>query len=302
MAAGSLFAQSEKTLTNAGKAPQDVTYCDLSRDPAGHNHELVRLTAFVTHGFEDFHFAEPTCRTQGFSIWVMYGGSAQSNTAYCCPGETGSKSRREALIVEGVNVPLVDDSIFRRFTSLLTKEPDTTVRLTAVGTFFSGEKQTINGFTSWGGAGHLGCCSLLVIQRVESFDPHTRKDLDYTAEAGYYEDVNCKYGLLSDKRRVSSSDGAEKAIEEQEKADSGETHWAFTDPKRVATESLKPFYPGQVPVLHDVKETPARRVFRWKDGNHEVVVVVTRPYWLSFYTSSGTVAWITTTIKEAECN
>ena len=32
-----------------------------------------------------------------------------------------------------------------------------------------------------------------------------------------------------------------------------------------------------------------------------MVVVVTRPYWLSFYAASDSVAWVSTMIKEAEC-
>jgi hypothetical protein len=300
-----LNAQTQKPLADAVPKPREVTYCELSRDPATHNHELVRLTAFVTHGFEDFHIADPTCHTQGFSVWVMYGGKAQSGTAYCCPGESGEKTRAEPLTVEGVQVPIVDDSIFDKFTDLLAREPDTTVRATAVGRFFSGEKQTINGSTSWGGAGHLGCCSLFVVQRVESFEPHTRSDLDYTSEAGWYEKEGCKYGTLQDKKHVSIPypDGeVEEAIAEQKKADSGEAAWAFTEPQRVAVDSLKTVYPGQVPVLRSVKKTPARQVFRWKNGKNQVVVVVTRPYWLSFYAASRSVAWVSTMIKEAGCD
>ncbi len=113
-----------------------MTYCELSKNPAAYNHELVRLTAFVTRGFEDFHLADPTCATEGFSVWVMYGGKAQSDTAYCCPGES-AKARPESLTVEGVQVPLVDDLTFRKFTDLLKKVQDTTVRVTARGRFFS---------------------------------------------------------------------------------------------------------------------------------------------------------------------
>jgi hypothetical protein len=47
----------------------------------------------------------------------MYGGKAQSDTAYCCPGES-AKARPESLTVEGVQVPLVDDLTFRKFTDL----------------------------------------------------------------------------------------------------------------------------------------------------------------------------------------
>jgi hypothetical protein len=230
-----------------------VTYCQLSRDPAAHNHELVRLTAFVTHGFEDFHLTDPSCATQGFSVWVMYGGKVQSDTAYCCPGES-AKARPESMTVEGVQIPLVDNPTFRKFTDLLKKEPDTTVRVTALGRFFSGEKRTINGVTSWGGAGHFGCCSLFVIQRVESFEAHTRTDLDYTAEAGWYEKEGCKFRTLRDQNHVSIAypdETTEQAIAQQRKADNGEAAWAFTDPQRVALESLKSVYPGHVPVLRE---------------------------------------------------
>ncbi len=300
-----LLAQTEKPSTNDIVEPHDVTYCELSRNPATYNRQLIRLTAFVTHGFEDFGFADPSCHTQGFSVWVMYGGKALSNTMYCCPGEAASKTRPEPLSIEGLQIPLADDVIFKRFTDLLAHEEDTTVRLTAIGRFFSGEKQTVKDQTSWRGFGHLGCCSLFVIQRVESFEPHTRSDLDYTSEAGWYESEGCKDASVQYKRHVSLqySDGeVEQAIAEQQKADNDEAAWAFSDPQRVALGSLKPYYPDQVPVLRRVKKTPTRYVFRWNKGKDRVVVVVTRPYWLSFYAKSRSVVWVSTMIKEAGCD
>ena len=95
---------------------------------------------------------------------------------------------------------------------------------------------------------------------------------------------------------------ARAAIAEQKKADNGEAPWAFTEPQRVAVDSLKAIYPGQVPVLRSVKRTPARQVFRWKNGKNQIVVVVSRPYWLSFYAASRSVVWVSTMIKEAECD
>src|SRR5690349_6820209 len=82
-------------------------------------------------------------------------------------------------------------------------------------------------------------------------------------------------------------------------ADSGQG-WSFSDPQRVAVESLKPFYAGEVPILRSVKKTSSP-VFQWKNDKRAVVVVVIRPYWLSFYAASDSVAWVTTTIKEAGC-
>ena len=289
---------------DGASSPLDVTYCGLSGDPAAYNHKEIRVTAFAAHGFENFSLTDPTCKTQGFSIWVMYGGKAQSDTVYCCPGESGAAERSEPLEIEGRRIPLVQDVTFRQFTKLIKQEPDTTVHLTAVGTFFSGEKQTINGHTFWGGAGHKGCCSLFVIQQVESVQPHIRKDLDYTAEAGYYEKERCGGGTHHIQNITVSypNDATVQVIEEQKKAERGKIAWVFTDPQRVAEETLKVAYPGEVPSLQIVKKTDARRVYRWERGKNDVVVVVTRPYWLSFYANSDSVAWVTTTIKQATCN
>jgi hypothetical protein len=235
----------------------------------------------------------------------LYGGKTESDTVYCCPGEAGGATRSKTLTVEGIEIPLVSDIVFQRFTDLLKKEPDTTVRITVEGKFFSGEKQTINGSTSWSGFGHLGCCSLFAIQRVDAFEPHTRSDLDYTAEAGWYEKEGCKWRGLQDVRHVSISDSdgaAEQAIGEQKLAESGARVWAFSDPERVAIESPKPFYKEKSPILRSVKKTPVRQVFRWRNKKRSVVVVVTRPYWLSFYASGHSVVWVSTMIKEADCD
>lgn len=307
LAALPLCAQSMQPSRGSGAEPRNVTYCELATNPAAYNHELVRLTAFVTHGFEDFQIVEPNCPSPPaqFSLWVMYGGRTESNTTYCCPGEAGGGTRSEVLTIDGITIPLTSDGVFQRFTELLRKEQDTTVRVTAVGRFFSGEKQTLNGSTFWGGAGHLSCCSLFVVERVERFDPHTRTDVDYTAEAGSYENEGCKSDGIQYLKHVSidySDRTAEQAIAEQKLADSGARTWAFSDPERVAVESLKPFYKDEVPKLRVVKKTPVRQVFKWRNGKKSVVVVVIRPYWLSFYATTPAVAWVSTTIKVANCN
>jgi hypothetical protein len=305
LACAGLLAQTENAAPDVVQKARKTTYCELARYPGANNHELVQLTAFVTHGFEDFHLAEPNCANAAphFNLWVMYGGKAQSNTKYCCPGESGRDKRSEPLTVEGVQVPLVEDLKFKQFTDILKMEPDTTVHVTVVGRFFSGEKGGIAGPESWRGLGHMGCCSLFVIQRVEWFEPHTRRDLDYTAEAGYYESEGCTWGSVRDLRHVSlpySHGTAEEAIAEQKAADSGQASWAFSDPQQVAINSLKTFYPN-LPVLRRGRSTASRQVFHWKNGKTSVTVVVTRPYWLAFYAKTSSVVWVSTMIKEARC-
>src|SRR5580704_11993161 len=41
--------------------PQQVTICELTKDPAAYNQKLIEVTGFVSHGFEDFTFLDPSC-------------------------------------------------------------------------------------------------------------------------------------------------------------------------------------------------------------------------------------------------
>jgi hypothetical protein len=172
-ASSSLSARSGQQSPDAAARPRSVTYCELAKNPAAYDHQLIRITALARHGFEDFTLSEPDCpdSPQNFSLWVTYGGSIKSNTIYCCPGEGGREARSAPLVLEGVQLPLIADIVFQQFADLLNKKRQLTVRVRAEGTFFSGKKQTINGSTRWAGFGHLGCCSLFVIQRVDWFEP-----------------------------------------------------------------------------------------------------------------------------------
>ena len=300
-----LLAQSASSSQDADNQPRVVTYCDLAKDPAHYNHALVQITAFVTRGFENFQLSDPSCGNiqQHFSVWLMYGGTTESGTAYCCPGEAGQETRSHSLQVDGIDVPLVNDGTFQHFQDLLKREADTSVRATLVGRFFSGAERKTDRGTFWSGYGHLGCCSLSAVKRVQSFEPHVRNDVDYSAEAGWYEPEGCKYSSLRYVREVSLAfpgEGTDGAIREQHAADASET-WRFTQPERVALESLNEVYGAKDHTLKTVKATQVRQVFRWREGKKLIVVVVTRPYWLSFYSASQSVAWVSTNIREVAC-
>ena len=143
--------------------PRTATVCEMSKKPDGWDHVRVRLTAVATQDFENFSLTDPACGDAAL-IWLTYGGSVSSGTIYCCPGEGGESTRRKPLVLEGVALPLVEDAIFHRFRALRGTHARTVARVTLVGTFFAGEKNVGRGF------GHMGCCSLLVIERVESFE------------------------------------------------------------------------------------------------------------------------------------
>src|SRR5260370_21897167 len=43
--------------------PEKVSLCELQKDVDAYNHKLIEVTAFVSHGFEDFTLFDPTCNT-----------------------------------------------------------------------------------------------------------------------------------------------------------------------------------------------------------------------------------------------
>ena len=150
--------------------PQSVTLCQLAQAPVAYNHALVKISGTASQGFEDFTLHDANCQppiADHFSVWLTYGGTMRSGTTYCCPGEGEKGERRQALEVEGITVPLVNDAQLHRFMALLRRKPHT-ARATLIGVFFAGDRQPQSGKPGLPGYGHLGCCSLLVIQQVES--------------------------------------------------------------------------------------------------------------------------------------
>lgn len=157
----------------AGDEPQKVTACEVKKDPAAYNHKLLEVTGIISRGFEDFTFSDPTCASWP-PFWLEYGGTISSQTIYCCPGSP-DRTRPVPLVVEDISIPLTDDQKFREFDRLLQDQPNARVRATVIGRFFAGrQEQSVNGVV-FAGYGHLGCCSLLVIQQVLSVEVPTRR-------------------------------------------------------------------------------------------------------------------------------
>ena len=98
----------------------------------------------------------------------MFGGRVSSGTIYCCPGEGDGVRRKSTLMVEDIPMPLVEDATFQQFHRAIQGREEKALRATLVGTFFAGEKSDRT--SGWRGYGHVGCCSLFVIELVERFE------------------------------------------------------------------------------------------------------------------------------------
>lgn len=286
--------------------PEKVSVCRLREDPGAFNHKLIEVTGFVSHGFEDFGLFDPACAAWP-QIWLEYGGLVSSDTVYCC-GPTASQRRPRPLVVEGVEVSLVKDEPFRMFDAMMLRRRYTLLHATLVGRFFAGERQQWPGGTFWGGYGHLGCCSLLAIQRVVSVDPQDRDDLDYGSSMDYpdVQREGCGYDSLPD--YTPPDERLANLLAEQRQADEGERAWAFEDPRRVASDGLVKLSKLDEGALTNLRETGrkgGRVVFRLirGEGEKSYMVVVNRPYLLSFYAKDPKrVAWVVYAVYETSCD
>lgn len=277
-----------------------VSYCDLKKNPVAYNHKLIEVTGFVSHGFEDFTMFEPACSSYP-EVWLEYGGTAASGTMYCC-GPTSARIRPKKLVVENIPVELVADERFQQFDKLVQRSPDSVVRATLVGRFFAGEEIKTPARTFRGGYGHMGCCSLLAIEQVVAVELHNSPDLDYGAWAQQPDiaKTGCGYSSLTNITPYEAS------LKAQAQADRGEHDWMFTDPKRVTTEGLAELIKDD-PKSIQFRQTgkwQGRFVYEWRPRGKKVtyMVVVSRPYWLSYYAKDPKrVAWVVLAAYESSC-
>ena len=281
--------------------PEKITVCELKSDPGKFNHKLIEVTAFISHGFEDFALFDPDCPAWP-DVWLEYGGINASGTMYCC-GVTAARTRPKQIVVENIPITLLDDERFREFDKLIQRRPDSVVRGTIVGRFFAGQEQKVAAGSHWMGYGHMGCCSLLMIQQVLSVDPQNRDDLDYRASADQPNEnrVGCGYRFLLPLRPQAD------VIDAQRQADEGSRDWAFNDPKRVAANALVQslhFGSDSAIEMAQIRQAQGRVIYEWKPRQKKVtyMVVVSRPYWLSFFSRDARkVAWTAIAAYEVGC-
>jgi hypothetical protein len=282
-----------------------VSVCQLKKDPPAYNHKLVAVTGFVTHAARNFTIYDPTCPSWP-AIWLEYGGSINSGTVACC--KTLSDRRRpQPLIIENIPLPLTDNQLFENFDKAIQPpfragQSGAVEHATLIGTFFAGQQMETATEHYWGGYGHMGCCSLLAIQEVRDADTERHPYLDYgeSNEKLDLPDPDCTLRmLLPDEQNAA-------LMQAQHDADSGARSWALTDPARVAADALSRLTKKKSLVTADVKlarDSVARKAYQWESKKKTYTVVVSRPYWLSYYARDPKqVAWVAVAAYETSCS
>lgn len=161
-----------------------TTVCEVLANPPAFNHKLIELTGDATEGMENFSLTSQGCpidKNNWSSIWLEYGGRRGSGAKYCCSVISG-RTRASDLIVEGVRTSLVNDRKFRALDARVY--PVGAVKVTLIGRYFAGTRDDSParpGVYLWGGYGHFGMATLLVIQQVVTIYAHDKTD-DYPAK------------------------------------------------------------------------------------------------------------------------
>ena len=169
--------------------PEVVTVCALRKNPERWDHKLIRVTAYATHGYEESSIVDPACGDyrDGSEIWMEYGGQVDSDTMYF--GPVSPRHREKDLVVQGRSLPLLNDAQFQKLDEMLQSTHHSrgvvVVAATVEGHFFSGKARKEGETVTFGGFGHFGCCSLFVIEKVDSVAEHSlnAKEKEHFAEA-----------------------------------------------------------------------------------------------------------------------
>jgi len=189
--------------------------------------------------------------------------------------------------VEGVPVPLVEDSAFRRFDELLQMGPDRVVRARLVGRFFAAQMK--GGTRS--GYGHMGCCSLFVIERVVAVSEQSGEEIDYRAGVDQPEGAASFSDLMARGKRWDW-------LRWQREAEAAGNEWRVSDARELAMEVLAERLGLEREEVSDLRESERRGEqiwFAWSDGvrGKRYFVVVSKPYFVAYYASDPRkAAWV----------
>ncbi len=286
--------------------PVEATPCQLKTDPPTYNHKIIRVTGFVSHEFEDFTLFDPRCPSWP-GVWLEYGGRRSSLTVYLGGGKT-QRTRPKDLQIEGIVVPLTLNRQFEEFDKAIqppfhSGKQGVVLRATLVGRFFAGKRLEFFEGKPWGGFGHMSCCTLLAIQEVETSDTENHLKLDYGASPDQPELNKAGCGF-----RELLSVNQSALLAWQREVDDGKHAWATDDPNRVAFDALSHVGHVNLSSLKNLKlskEQQGRKIYlcRSNSGRLSYMVVVSRPYWLSFYAhDANRVAWTAIAAYESSCD
>lgn len=246
------------------EAAERVSVCALQEEARQWEGRSVEVEWFVSRGFEDSGLFDPGCEG-GEPVWVECGGAVER------------------------------DAVFRRFDELLQTKPDRVVHARMAGRFFAANSE---GATR-AGYGHMGCCSLFVIERVVAVGEQARNEIDYRASVDAPEGVSSYGDLMVRGRRWDW-------LRWQQEAELAGNEWRLMDARRVAVEVLAErlnLAPEEVRGVREIEKRGAQIWFGWRDRvrRKRYAVVVSKPYFVAYSASDPRkAAWVVRALWETD--
>lgn len=296
--------------------PIDTDLCAVRADIKQFDKKLIRLHAFVRSGFEDSTLFDQKCPEEALGNWNFKDRPGWIWMSF------GDEEEMKGSKVKGYE-PLVEDDEYKGFHELLIKRrrQGQMSAATIVGTFYAETKSK--------SYGHMGCCSLFVVSRVEHYDRDYEPDLDYSNTRW---NITFPPGCMSAQNTKLPTNAELRALQEKASAspNDGSAEDIHRDPAKVAEDYMRRILGGEIHAAGGRSEVLVRgksdqnvpedarptrtpieersqsyiKSYVWLEPDRvvRILVNVSRPYWLKQYAKSAEdVIWVPTGAAVVRC-
>ena len=280
--------------------PFDVTPCELIAQPDKFNQAEVMAEGLLLYGANIFTLNSQDCGGEHGQIWLEFGGDVGDPTASTRP-QPGTNVK-----IDGGEIYLDKDKKLDSLRAMLDQMratgTDKMLRVELTGKFFAGKSTKLpDGSVRYHGYGRAGCCSLLVIEKVETVGTEIEDAVDFAPDAPLTAKKSA--GCTTTSLPVPEREDEDKL----QRLGFREEYQYLHDPQEVAHRAVPPALPTEGGAAsgtwQKLQDHAAQKIYKWSgaDGT-SYTVQVSRPYWLLPTTHTGDlVIWVPTAIGKTVC-
>ncbi len=291
----------------AQERPFDTTACALTQHPDRYNEGLVSVEGLITVGPDEFLLHDADCDDEHGKIWLEFGGGVESPAT----ASAHLPSHRPHTF-ESLDLPLNRDRDFDAMQKLLQEAQKSgktrMLRATLIGKYFPGKPAiTASGAAMRSGYGHMGCCSLLVIEEVAAVGSELEEPVDFSPASKTNPRTltkGCTVEELQVPPREDEDQLERKSLEDE--------YQYLHNAKKVAARAIAVQEQTSAKNSADDVEkrlqaesvTQSLASYTWAapDATTSYHVIVNKPYWLLQTAVSGdAVIWVPKSISKTEC-
>jgi hypothetical protein len=302
----------------------DVTVCQILAFPQDFDQKQLRIDAYLSREFESARLVDRSCPDEAYVNELKT--DPQPHTIWW---EFANEVEHEG--VKGY-LPLVENGSLQQLAELMNQRIDQMPRATLIGTFYAAEPPTQpepNKIHFPRGYGHMGCCHLFVVSRVEWVETSYAANLDYSAEWSARLPKDCysfeDAGIPSNdvlrawqKEAISETNDwrndplkvAQKQLLALRTGPLGESHAMYYERGLSSSDPdsppppITPADPRPEETLLETETRAFRKTYEFiaSDRKSRTIILIARPYWLEALASSAEkVIWVPVASAEVQC-